>query len=110
MDLVEVRNDKSSENGNHHHGIITEICPNNMLNVSVGDNNIISVSRDKVQKWVSITANAPVSKISPKSKKRLLRLPKLEGIDAECAALVKVKSKSPKNSRKHSKQSGLNEP
>lgn len=109
VDLIELQNDKSFEDLNYLHGLVIEVCPNNMLRISVGDNVVISVSREKVQKWiktpVSIPANATVSKISP--RKKPTRFPKLSGIDAECATLV-TKNK-PKKSQKNTHKSGLND-
>ena len=109
VDLVELQNDKSFENLNYLHGLVTEICPNNLLKISVGDNIVISVNRDKIQKWVRAPTPATVSNNSQKaqSKKKSTRLPKLAGLDAECAALVN-KSTANKN-QKRSPASGLNE-
>lgn len=104
VDLVELENDKSFGNLKYLNGIVTEICPNNLLKVSVGDDVVISVNRNKVQKWIQTPATATVSKTSLKSK-RLTRLPKLRGLDADCAALVKPATKTQKNSR----ETGSNE-
>lgn len=115
MDLVELQNDKAFENLNYMHGLVTEICPNNLLKISLGDNMVIVVNRNKVQKWINTPSTATVSKISSKSKskskaekKRPTRLPKLEGLDAECAAIVT--RSTTKKARNNSHHSGLKRP
>ena len=114
VDLVDLQNDKAFENLNYMHGLVTEICPNNLLKISLGDNMVIVVNRNEVQKWINTPSTATVSKISSKSKskskskaekKRPTRLPKLEGLDAECAAIVT--RNSTKKVRNDSHDSGL---
>lgn len=110
MDLIELQNDKSFEHLDYLYGLVIEVCPNNLLRISVGDNIIISVSRNKVHKWITTSVPAPANKKASKMSppKKPTRLPKLSGIDAECATLV-TKNK-PKAAQKSSQESGLKIP
>ena len=101
VDLVELQNDKAFENLNYMHGLVTEICPNNLLKISLGDNMVIVVNRNEVQKWINTPSTATVSKISSKSKSKF---------KSKFRSLPLSKSKSQRKLEAYSKSEFKSEP